>query len=336
MIERRLGLTLPVPGLPIADTTVPLARLAEELGFTDIWSAEVDGTDGLSTLAAIAVTTETLRLGTAILPVFSRPPALYAMSAANLQALSRGRFVLGLGTSTSIVIGRWMGIPFEKPLTRTRETVAILREALAGKKVSFEGETVTAQGFRLTADPGAAVPIYIAALGPKMLRLAGEIADGVILYLFTPNGVRDAVAQVHEGARAAGREPEQIDVVIRIPVAVDEDEEFLLFMMRRMTAAYAMVDVYNASVTRQGFGEEARLLSELWRAGDRDGAAQAVTEEMLEQFYIFGDRDRCVTKIQAFREAGVKTPVIMPVSVAGDPADRMERTRRTIAALAGA
>lgn len=336
MTDRRLGLTLPVPGLPIADTTVPLARLAEDSGFTDIWSAEVDGTDGLSTLAAIAVTTERLRLGTAILPVFSRPPALYAMSAANLQALSKGRFVLGLGTSTSIVIGKWMGVPFKKPLTRTRETVAILREALAGKKVTFEGETVSVQGFRLTADTTTPVPIYIAALGPKMLRLAGEIADGVILYLFTPNGVREAVAQVHDGARAAGRDPNEIDVVIRIPVALDEDEQFLSFMMRRMTAAYVMVDVYNASVSRQGFAEEAKLLSERWRGGDRDGAAQAVTDEMLEEFYVFGDAGTCHKKLERFREAGAKTPVIMPISVAGDPAERMERVRRTIIALAGA
>lgn len=336
MSETRLGLTLPLPGLSVADTTIPFARLAEEAGFTDVWSAEVDGADGLSTLAAVAAVTERLRLGTAILPVFSRPPALYAMSAASLQALSRGRFVLGLGTSTSIVIGKWMGIPFDKPLTRTRETVEILREALAGKKVTYQGETVSTQGFRLTADPETPVPIYIAALGPKMLRLAGEIADGVILFLFTADGVRDAVALVHEGARAAGRDPNEIDVVIRLPLALDEDEEFLQFMLRRLTASYVMVDVYNASVSRQGFAEEAKSLAARWRAGDREGAAQEVTAEMLDEFYIFGDAGVCKKKIERFREAGVKTPVIMPISVVGDPAERLERVRRTITTIPSA
>lgn len=336
MTAQRLGLTLPLPGLPIADTTVPLARLAEESGYTDLWSAEVDGTDGFGTLAAIAAVTEKLRLGTAIVPVYSRPPALLAMSAANLQGLSRGRFVLGIGTSTSIVIGRWMGIPFDKPVLRMRETVSILREALSGKKVTFEGETVSSQGFRLTADPGEPVPIYIAALGPKMLELAGEVADGVIFYLFTPEGVRDAIAKVHASAKAAGRDPNEIDTVIRIPVAVDENQEFVRFMMRRMTAAYAMVDVYNASVSRQGYSEEAKRLSDLWRAGDREGAAQSVSDEMLEDFYIFGDEDTCRKKIGEFRDAGIKVPVIMPASVAGDPAERMANIKTTIASLAGA
>lgn len=336
MTETRLGLTIPLPSLSIADTTVPLAQLAESVGYTDIWSAEVDGTDGFGTLAAIAATTKKLRLGTAIVPAYSRPPALLAMSAANVQGLSRGRFVLGIGTSTSIVIGKWMGIPFEKPVERMRETVAILREALAGKKVTFEGETVSSQGFRLSAPIEDPVPIYIAALGPKMLRLAGEVADGVIFYLFTPEGAHEAIDTVHESARAAGRDPNAIDTVIRIPVAVDEDPEFLGFMMRRMTAAYAMVDVYNASVTRQGFGDEASRLSELWKSGDRDGAAQAVSDDMLESFYVFGDAGTCKEKIGRFRDAGIKTPVVMPVSVAGDPAERLERTKHAIEVLAGA
>lgn len=335
-MDKRLGLTVPVPGAGIAATTVPLGQFAESLGFTDIWSAEVDGTDGFTTLAALAVTTERLRLGTAIIPAYSRPPAVLAMTAANLQALSGGRFILGLGTSTSIIVGRWLGIPFDKPLTRMRETIEVLREALGGKKVTFDGETLSTQGFRLTADPGAPVPIYIAALGPKMLRLAGEVADGLILYLFTPEGARSAIEQVRAAAKGAGRDPDSIDVVIRIPVAVGEDEQFLRFMLRRLTAAYAMVDVYNASVTRQGFGAEAALLSERWKSGDRDGAAQAVTDEMLEQFYVFGDAETCRKKITLFRDAGVKVPVVLPTSVAGDPAERLERIKTTLTSVAGA
>lgn len=329
----RLGLTLPLEGLGVAETLIPMARLAEESGYTDIWTAEVSGVDGFTPLGAIAASTERLRLGTAIVPAFTRPPALLAMSAAAVQAISGGRFILGIGTSTSIIVGRWMGVPFEKPLVRMRETLTFLRDALEGKKVSFEGETVASQGFRLTTDPGSPVPLYIAGLGPKMLRLAGEMADGVILFLFTPEGARAAIDQVTKAAADAGRNPSDIDVVARIPVAMGEDEEVLRFMLRRLTTTYAMVDVYNASLTRQGFGEEAGVIAKKWTEGDRDAAAEAVTDEMLQSLYIFGDLDRCKARLEEFRQAGIKTPVVLPISVAGDPAERLQRLENSVKSL---
>lgn len=312
----RLGLTIPLEGIPAADSIIPIARLAEESGYTDIWTAEVGGADGIGVVAAAASVTSTVRLGTAIVPVFTRPAPLLAMGAATLQAISSGRFVLGLGTSTSIIVGGWMGLDFVRPLSRVRETVNEVREALTGKKV--------ASGFRLSLDPGSPVPIYIAALGPRMLQLAGDIADGVILFLFTPDGAREAIAQT--GA--------DFDVVARIPVALDEETEMLKYMLRRLTTTYAMVDVYNASLRRQGFETEAEQISKLWREGDRDGAAAAVTDEMLESLYIFGNLDECASKLEAFRKAGVKTPVLLPISVAGDPAERLQRVRAAITELA--
>lgn len=332
-MTERLGLTVPVEGLGIADSVIPLARLAEKSGYTDIWSAEVGGTDGLTPLAAVATACPTLRLGTAILPAFSRPPALMAMGAASMQALSGGRFVLGIGTSSSIIIEGWMGVDFKNPYTRMRETVEVLRAAFSGEKVSFAGTTITTKGFRLTADPGTPVPIYIAGLGPKMLRLAGEVGDGVILFLFTPDGAKDAIAQVHEGARAAGRDPSKIDVVMRIGVAVDEDPQFLSYMLRRITTAYAMVDVYNASLSRQGFAEESSELAHRWKQGDRDGASAAITDRMLDGLYVYGDEDSCRLKLDAFREAGVTTPVILPISVAGDPAERMTKVEKIVTSM---
>jgi probable F420-dependent oxidoreductase len=332
----RLGITVPIDGIPIADAVVPLARLAEDLGYTDAWSAEVSSTDGLTPLAALAVTTKKLRLGTAILPAFSRPPALMAMEAASLQALSNGRFILGIGTSSSIIVGGWMGGRFELPLTRIKETVAALRQVFAGKKLDLEGQTVRSKGFRLTADPGSPVPIYVAALGPRMLRLAGEVADGVILYLFTPEGAREAIMQVRDSARFAGRDPDAIDVVARIPVAIDQDPEMLKYMLRRLMVTYAMVDVYNASIARQGYGTEANAIAERWKEGDREGAASAVTDEMLDSFYLHGDRESCVAGLQKFRAAGIKTPVLYPVSVAGDPELRLKEIRSCIEAMAEA
>ena len=335
MDPRRLGVSLPLDGVPVAET-VELARFAEANGYTDIWSAESGATDGLTPLAAIASVTSQVRLGTAILPVYLRPPALLAMSTASMQMLSGGRFVLGIGTSSSIIVEQWMGTPFETPLKRVRETVGYIREALAGGKVSFEGDTFKSKGFRLGTGAPPETPIYIGALGPKMLRLAGEVADGVVLWLFTPEGVKEAVAQVHAGAKAAGRDPGSIDVVARLVVALDEDAGALSHMLRRITTTYAMVDVYNKSIVRQGFETEAAQIAKLWAEGDREGAAGAVSDEMLKGFYVSGNETECVEQLQAFRDAGVKTPVVFPVSVAKEADERLAKARTTIEKMARA
>jgi probable F420-dependent oxidoreductase len=313
---------------------VDLCRRAEELGYTDVWSAEVGGADGLSPLAALATVTDKVRLGTAILPVFTRPPALIAMGAATLQNLSGGRFVLGLGTSSSIITEKWMGSSFEAPLVRLREYVEVVRAALAGQKVTFEGNMVRVDGFRLQLDPGAPVPIYIAALGPAACKLAGRVSDGVVFFLKTPDGVRQALEWVAEGARAAGRDPEELDCLIRVPVAVDEDPEVLEFMARRLVSSYAIVDVYNRSLTQQGFAAEAEAIAKAWQAGDRDEAPNRVTGEMLDKLLVAGDAETCRRKLTEFRAAGVKTPVVLPISVAGDPGERAERVRAAVTALA--
>ncbi len=329
----RLGLTLGLEGAPLGDS-IALCREAESWGYTDVWSAEVGGADGLAALAAAAPQTEGLRLGTAILPVFTRPPALLAMGAATVQHLSGGRFVLGLGTSSDVIVENWMGTGFDRPLTRMREYVAVLREILNGKKTSFEGETVRSQGFRLQMDPGSPIPIYLAALGPKACRLAGQVADGVIFFLKTPDGVRQAMEWVREGAAEAGRDASDLDVVIRLSTAVDEDAETLRYASRRATTAYAAVGVYNKSLELQGFADEAKDINAKWKAGDRAGAVESFTDEMLDGLMVFGDEAECRRRLDEFREAGVKTPVLLPISVAGDPEERSQRVRSAVRALA--
>jgi probable F420-dependent oxidoreductase len=329
----RLGLTLGLEGSSLLDA-IDLCREAESLGYTDAWSAEVGGADGFAPLAALAGSTEKMRLGTAIVPVFTRPPALVAMSAATVQHLSGGRFVLGLGTSSDVIVSGWMGTSFSRPLGRLREYVEVLREVFAGKKVSRAGETLNIEGFRLQLDPGSPPPLYLAALGPHACRLAGELADGVIFFMKTAAGVKQALGWVAEGARAAGRDPGELDCVIRLPVAVDEDEEVLNFMARRLVTSYAAVDVYNRSLSAQGFEAEASAVGDAWRGGDRDQANAAVTDDMLEQLLIMGDAASCRARLEEFRNAGVKTPVLLPFSVAGDPRDRAEKVRAAVRALA--
>ena len=329
----RIGLTVGLGPGPLSDS-MGLVDQAISSGYTDFWSAEVGGADGFAPLAAVAARNGGARLGTAIVPIFTRPPALLAMSAATMQNLAPGRFVLGIGTSSDIIVRNWMGASFDMPITRMRETIEVLREALAGSKVSYEGKTLSVKGFRLEIDSSTPTPIYVAALGPKACRLAGEVADGVIFFLKTPDGVRQSLEWVAEGAKAAGRDPAELDCVQRITVAMNEDPETLAFMGKRLITTYAMVDVYNRSLAQQGFAEQARAIREAWTAGERDKAAAQVTDEMLNELNVFGDSDECRKKIDQFRDAGVRTPVVLPISVAGDPAERKEKMAEVVGALA--
>ena len=333
-MRERLGLTVGLGAGSLRDELAQCER-ALELDYSDLWSAEVGGADGFAPLAALARVADGARLGTAIVPVYTRPPALLAMSAATVQNLTGGRFVLGLGTSSDIIVNAWMGQSFERPLTRLRETVEVVRDLLAGDKVSFEGRAVRLSDFKLQLDPSAPVPIYIAALGPRACRLAGELADGVIFFLKTPDGVRQGLGWVAEGARAAGRDPAELDCVIRVTAAVDEEPDALSASLRRQITTYAMVDVYNRSLADQGFAAEAGAIVDAWRSGERQRAAASVGDTMLDDLTITGDAHRCRKKLQAFRDAGVRTPVLFPISVAGDPVERGDRVERTLRALSG-
>src|SRR5919201_5738394 len=171
----RLGITPPVEMTGVA-AAVELSARAESLGYTDVFSSEVGSADAFSPLAALAVRTSRMRLGTALVPVFTRPPALLAMTAASLQALSHGRFVLGIGTSTRHIVERWMGLEFGGPVQRVREYVEALRRILAGDKVTLDGRAIRVRGFRRQADAVPEIPIHVGALGPRMCRLAGAVA----------------------------------------------------------------------------------------------------------------------------------------------------------------
>jgi len=285
---------------------------AEELGYTDVWSAELGAVDAFSPLAAVAVRTSTIRLGTALVPVFTGPAALVAMSAAGIQNLSGGRFVLGIGASSPAIVGGWMGVPFADPVRRVEEYVDLLRDMLAGRKVEHEGRTASSHGFHLQVGVDRPVPIHVGALGPRMCRLAGRVADGVLFFLMTPDGVRRALEHVAVGAREAGRDPGEIEAFIRLPLALEEPEELVRFMARRLLTGYAIVPAYNASLARQGFAEEAGAIAGAWSAGERDRATAAFTDEMLEGTCIIGDAAACRTRLEEYRDAGITTPVLMP------------------------
>lgn len=324
---QRLGLTIGLEGEGLREA-VELGRHAEALGYTDLWTAEVGGIDGLTPLAALATATSSARLGTGILPVFTRPPALLAMSAAALQDLSGGRFVLGLGTSSDVIVERWMGGSFTRPLARLREYVEVIRTALTGQKVEFHGLTTSVDGFRLQHEP-ARVPIHLAALGPAACALAGEVADGLIFFLKTPDGVRTALGWANETRGDRG----PLECVIRLPYLVDEEAEIVSVAARRLLLSYAPVDVYARSLAAQGFGAEIAAIRAAWAAGERRRAVELVPDAMLEELFVMGGPERAARRLDELRAAGVTTPVLLPMSFAA-AGERAARIRRAVEALA--
>ncbi len=326
----RLGITIPFDPFQnphIAD----LVRTADRCGYSDAWSFESFSTDGFTPLAAAAMVSERMRLGTAIIPVFTRPPALIAMSAATVNQLSGGRYVLGLGISTPNIVEQWMGVPFEHPHARLRETVAAIRAMFRGEKVTMAGKTVRINGFRMDIPADAAPPpIYIGAQGSKMLRLAGELGDGLIVNFVTPEMLPGMLEHTRAGMRAAGKDPSNLDVVCRIIVAVDEDETVVRTMLRRSLTAYVTVPQYNKFFGEMGYENEARAAMELWQRGDRKQALESIPEGMVEAIYVFGDPARCRRRVDDFIRAGVTTTALQFLSFAATAEERRTRILRAI------
>lgn len=291
-----------------------LARIAEGLGYDEAWTEEAGGSDAVTSVAAAAVVTSTMTLGTGIIPVFGRAPAVVAMEAAGLQLLSGGRFRLGLGASTPTIATAWRGEPYRRPLTRLLEYVDVVRRLIAGEKVTHRGE-FDLDGFRLQlpAPLPAVPPIYLAALGDRMLRAAGEHADGVILGNMTPRGVAQAAEHVRRAAADSGRGDGSVDIIGRVSVLVEDDLEQARAVVGRIAGFYLSTDVYRSSLTRQGFGDEVQQFAARWDAGDRPRAVGELGDELLSAFAVFGDVEAVKAKIAEFRTAGLTAPILYPI-----------------------
>ncbi|SRR5579875_299664 len=329
----RIGITLPAE--PFQNRSmIDLVRRVEALGYQDVWSLESYTTEAFSPLAAVAMLTDRMRLGTAIVPVFTRPPALIAMSAMTVQQLSGGRFILGMGISSPQIISQWMGVPFERPLSRVRDTVAAVRAALSGEKVTFKGRTLSVNGFRLDMERSTAPPpIFLAVQGAKMCRLAGEIADGLITNFITPEALPRMLEHVADGARRTGREAPR-EVVCRILTIVDEDPERVAPAMRRHMTPYLITPGYNRFFAEIGFEREADQALRLWNAGQRKEATDVVSDRMLNDIYLLGSAEHCRTRLQAFAAAGVTTVALWFVSLERSPEQRKARILAAIEKLA--
>jgi probable F420-dependent oxidoreductase len=311
----RWGITIPLHGSPLASQREIVAELAG-LGYTDAWSAELNGTDAFTPLALASQWSERLRLGTAIAPVYTRGPALLAMTAATLAGLAPGRFVLGIGTSTPVVVSQWNDIGFEAPVQRCRDTLAFLRAALAGEKVTAEYPTFTVRGFRLENPPAVAPALALAALRPRMLRLAAERADAAITNWLAPGDVPRVRAAAGPGC----------ELIARIFVCPATDTATARAIGRRALAAYLTVPAYAAFHDWLGRGEQLRPMQRAWAAGDRRAALDAIPDSVVDELVVHGPPEACRERVAEYQQAGLDTPVIMIMPAPGvDAADAARR-----------
>lgn len=309
--HRRLGLTVPLSGVPLVNHRDLVATLPE-LGYTDLWSSEVAGTDAFTPLSLASAWEPTLRLGTAVTPVHTRGPALIAMTAAAMAAAAPGRFVLGLGASSSTIVSEWNGIAYDEPYRRTRDVLRFVRAALAGERVDGAFDTFTVHRFTLESAPDVPPSIMLAALRPQMLRLAGAEADGAILNWLSADDVGRCVAAIDNPSA---------EVVARIFVCPTSDEDYARGLGRRLIASYLTVPAYAAFHDWLGRGELLAPMHERWAAGDRRGATAAVPDEVVDSLVLHGTPTSCRPQLRAYRDAGVQTPVIalLPTAELADP-----------------
>jgi probable F420-dependent oxidoreductase len=297
MSAARWGLTLPLPTLPLAEHAEHVRR-AEAAGYTDLWSGETQGPDGFTPLALAAAWTERVRLGTGVVGVYTRGPALLAQQAAALADASGGRFALGIGASSDRIVEGWNRMRLERPLTKMSETIDFLRKVFAGERADG--------GFKLERAPDEPMPIIVAALRGKMLRLAVEKGDGAFTN-FLPLGGLPKVVDALDGA------PEGFELMCRffcLPGAREEVEP----LARWMFASYATVPFYEAFFRWLGYGEQIDDMVEAWKRKDRDAATATAPWELIEDVFIFGEPEQMKERLEMYVEGGITLPIVTPVT----------------------
>lgn len=308
----RIGIAF--SGGPTAREIVDCVQLAESLGYESAWVAEGHGGDQFATLAGCAMQTSKIQLGTAISSVFVRSIPTIAMAAATVDDLSDGRFILGLGSSHKVQVEPEHGVPYGKPLSRIRDSVAIIRALLQDGEVQHDGATVRIENFDLWFTPHRAdLPIYLAAVFPKMTALCGEIADGVILTRSTLRTGAQVREHIADGAARAGRDPDSVVVSSLLPTAVADSRDEAFDSMRPGLAFYAgFFPRYNQLIAEHGFPEEAAAIAEAWARDDREAAVRAVSDAMIDATSVAGTPAQCRDKLEAYRASGIDLPIISP------------------------
>jgi probable F420-dependent oxidoreductase len=314
----RLGVVLAPFATLSAAEFVAVARETEARGYHAAWTGEAGGYDAVTLMATIATHTERLHVGSAVVPVQTRTPVVLGQSAATLNHLAPGRVVLGIGLSSKVIVGDWHGLPFAPSLQQIREAVQIIRMVASGERVNFEGTFYRVKNFRLAAPPPTPpVRVVLAALGPEMLELAGEIADGVVLNWIPPETVRVSIEHLETGARKAGRTLAGFEIASFIRTCVTDDQAAARETLARDITGYATVDAYASFFRSAGFADEIDRVNAAWRAGDRSGAVKQVSSRFLDGLGVVGPEAFCRERIAEFTRAGLTQPVIVPFAPAG-------------------
>ncbi|MCX3059494.1 LLM class F420-dependent oxidoreductase [Streptomyces beihaiensis] len=325
----KLGINLGYWGAGMDADNLAVAKEADRLGYAVCWAAEAYGSDAATVLAYVAAQTERIDVGSAIFQIPARRPTMTAMTAATLDSLSGGRFRLGLGVSGPQVSEGWYGVKFDKPLARTREYVDIVRKAMSRERVTYEGEHWTlplpdgpGKALKLTVHPERPhIPLYIAAIGPKNLEQTGEIADGALLIFPAAEHLQDtAIAHLRAGREKAGRTMDGFDVCPTLPLAVGDDKDIstLADTFRPYTALYVggmgsrKQNFYNRLARRMGYEKEAVEIQDKYLDGDKQGAAAAIPQQLIDSTTLLGSVDRIADRMRAYAEAGVTTLTLAP------------------------
>jgi F420-dependent oxidoreductase-like protein len=313
----KLAVAIPYTDMPWEET-VEYVQAAEKLGFEAVFVPEAYSYDAVSIMAALAMKTERIKIGSGILNVFSRSAALIAQSAGAIDMLSGGRFILGLGTSGPQVIQGWHGVPFQKPLQRTRETIEIIRMALRRERVLYQGETINLDmGLKLINHPvRSEVPIFIASLGPKNLEMTGEIAEGWMPTLFDPGHIDVFQPHLEAGLAKAGKKWGDIEVTPMVPVILYDDLDVCRQLIRPGLSLYIggmgsrERNFYNQLVQRYGYVDEAKTIQDLYLGGDKAGAAAKVPNKLVDDTSAFGSAEKIRDDLARFGAAGVTMPIL--------------------------
>jgi F420-dependent oxidoreductase-like protein len=343
-----LGINLGYWGAGNDADNLALAREADAVGYSVAWAAEAYGSDAATVLAWVAAQTTSIDVGSAVFQIPGRTPANTAMTAATLDTLSGGRFRLGLGVSGPQVSEGWHGVRFDRPLGRTREYVSIVRKALARERLTFEGDFFTlplpdgpGKALTLTVHPvRETIPIYLAAIGPKNLELAGQIADGWLAIFFSPEKADEIMEPLRTGRESVGKSMDGFDVVPTVPVVIGSDVHACADQVRAYSALYLggmgsrEKNFYNQLACRMGFEAAAIEIQERYMAKDYAGAAAAVPFEFIDATSLIGPADRIKERLTAYSSAGVTTLTI--ATYAGGLDERLSTVRTMMDLLEGA
>jgi probable F420-dependent oxidoreductase len=300
-------------GPEAVERTIEVAQWAESLGYDDFWLADAGGVDALTMSALVLARTERIRVGIAVVPVFTRTPPVLAATLATLDSVAPGRFVLGLGSSSHFMMEGWHGVPFERPVARVQETVELIRLILSGEKTSYEGDVVRSRGYE---QPRVAthIPIHLAALRPRMIDLAAQKAEGIILNLFPRAALPRVFGTIDEALARHGRDRASIEVATRVSVTVTDDRAAARDAFRQAFIPYYATPSYNSFLSWAGRPDVADAVREGWAARDRAACYEAMEDSLVDEIAISGSAQDCQDRVRELHAAGITTPLMFCLS----------------------